>query len=78
MNEMVGIEDIDVYLGDHDIFDSEKLIMQLSRILPHSSYDRKTDTWDAAILTLEHEVAFSQLVLPVCMPPDPPKTYVGW
>ena len=40
MNEMVGNEDIDVYLGDHNIFDSEKMVMQLSKILPHPQYDR--------------------------------------
>ena len=42
MNEMVANDDIDVYLGDHEIFDEDKFIMQLSNILVHPAYDRNT------------------------------------
>ncbi len=57
-----------VRLGVYDLGDDVGLEVAVADISSHSSYDPPRSYFDVAVATLEEEVAFGDLVRPVCLP----------
>ena len=70
-----------VVLGDHDadIIEQGEIKVKIKSRIAHPKYWRNGETsgYDYAILTLEHPVAFSEVIQPICLPTDPNNSYLG-
>ncbi|XP_034480576.1 venom serine protease Bi-VSP isoform X2 [Drosophila innubila] len=72
-----------VRLGEHDLStdaEARHIDIPVVKKVPHPGYNRRNGRSDIAILYLERNVEFTELILPVCMPSSPSlrsKSYVG-
>jgi len=72
------ISDILVVLGEHDVTDSLRVVMELSNITEHPKYKTNVqDYYDIAILTLKTPITFSETSSPICLPASTSENYEG-
>merc|ERR1711936_10110 len=86
---IVGGNETEVNLGEHDTTDSEGIVMQLSNKTEHHNYNpnngRDPSSIDVSILKLRSPISFSLTMSPICLPEtktnlykDVTSTVSGW